>query len=189
MITVVPYNPAWKNIFEELRAVYTQQLGSIAHDIQHVGSTSVPGLWAKPVIDIDIVVPDAIACKQVIDALGTLGYYHVGDLGIPGREALKRDNDNVPHTVGNATWQQHNLYVCLAGCASLLNHLHLRDYLLTHTDAVNEYSALKRELAAKYPDDIDSYVEGKTAFITAILKRTGFDDVVLRGIAEQNRVK
>lgn len=84
---------------------------------------------------------------------------------------------------------QAPLYICIADSPSLLNHLHLRNYLLANPSAVQAYSQLKRELAAKYPNDIGSYVEGKTAFITAILKQTGFNEVVLKNIEEQNRAK
>lgn len=189
MIIISPYQPIWKKAFEELSAVYTKQLNATAYDIQHVGSTSVPGLCAKPVLDIDIIVPDADASKQAIEALQKLGYNHVGDLGIPQREAFRRSNESVPYTDANKQWQKHNLYVCIAGCTSVQNHLQLRDYLLANPDAVTQYSELKKQLAAKYPTDIDSYVDGKTAFITAILKKVGFEDEALKGIEEQNRAK
>lgn len=189
MITVEPYNPAWGITFENLKAVYTQGLHNLPHQIEHVGSTSVPGLWAKPVIDIDIIVPHLEVSKEAIILLKDMGYTHVGDLGIPGREAFKRMDDSAPYTIPRKEWPKHNLYVCLAGCTSLLNHLHLRNYLLQHPKAVEEYSHLKKQLAIQYANNIDMYVEGKTAFITAILKQSGFDENSLKSITAQNKAK
>jgi GrpB-like predicted nucleotidyltransferase (UPF0157 family) len=189
MIIVEPYNPNWKDTFEAIKGIYLLALKGINCDIEHVGSTAVPGLCAKPVIDIDIIVPDEATSQQAIALLAPLGYTYAGNQGIPQREVLKRSSEHVPYTPDNATWPKHHLYICIAGSHSLLNHLHLRNYLLAHPAAVAQYSALKQELAAKYPNDMDSYVEGKTAFITGILKKTGFDDAVLNGITEQNRAK
>lgn len=189
MIIIEPYSPSWKLTFEALKDIYAKALTGIDYDIQHVGSTSVPGLCSKPVIDIDIIVPNEAVSQQAIALLAPLGYTHVGNQGIPQREAMKRSNEYVPYTAANTIWPKHHLYICIADSPSLLNHLHLRNYLLANPSAVQAYSQLKRELAAKYPNDIDSYVEGKTAFITAILKQTGFNEVVLKNIEEQNRAK
>lgn len=185
-IVIEPYNLQWAVNFYALKEVYAENLNNIECDIQHVGSTSVPGLSAKPILDIDIVVRDTETSKQVIGVLESIGYIHVGDLGIPQREALKRSNEGVPYTNTNKQWQKHNLYVCIAGCTSVQNHLQLRDYLLSNYDAVIQYSELKKQLAAQYPNDMDSYVEGKTAFITSILQKTGFSKAELENITAQN---
>lgn len=130
-------------------------------DIQHVGSTSVPGLCAKPIIDIDIIVADRAKLASVATALQDISYRHLGDLGIPGREAFKADDHAITH----------HLYACLADSPALKNHLTLRDHLRSHPTDREAYGALKRELARKFPHDIDSYIAGKTAFIEGILAR------------------
>lgn len=186
-IVIEPYNLQWAINFYALKEVYAESLDGIDCDIQHVGSTSVLGLYAKPILDIDIVVRDAETLKQVIAVLESIGYFHVGDLGIPQREALKRSNESVPYTNTNKQWQKHNLYVCIADCTSLQNHLQLRDYLLANADAVLQYSELKKQLAAQYPNDMNRYVEGKTAFITSILQKTGFSKAELENIIAQNK--
>ena len=87
-ITVVDYDPTWPTAFEAVRARVWQVVGDIAIAVEHVGSTSVPGLPAKPVIDIDVVVPTGAAVTVAIERLSTLGYRHLGDLGIEGRKPL-----------------------------------------------------------------------------------------------------
>ena len=89
-IIVEDYNPIWPTYFESFRQVYNQYAGDFLIDIQHVGSTSVPGLAAKPIIDIDIIVADEKNKLAVIKALAVLGYQHQGDLGVKGREAFKK---------------------------------------------------------------------------------------------------
>ncbi|MBC9930259.1 GrpB family protein [Chitinophaga qingshengii] len=186
-ITVVPYNTAWADTFEQLAAIYRAQLGKLTTGIEHVGSTSVPGLPAKPILDIDILISQPADLPPVVAVLEQLGYTWRGDLGIPGREAFGRNDDGVPRDGSGTQWPAHHLYVCLEGCTSLKNHLQLRNYLRQHPEAVRQYGRLKQELAAKYPNDIDSYVEGKTAFITAILAHTGMEANALQDITAQNK--
>ena len=86
-VVVLPYDESWAHAFRDIEAELKAALGSLAKRIEHVGSTSVPGLWAKPIIDIDTVIEDRSLLDRVIRALETAGYRHEGDLGIPGREA------------------------------------------------------------------------------------------------------
>src|SRR5262245_51865013 len=97
-------------------------LAGVAVTIEHVGSTAVPGLAAKPIIDMDVVIRSRSDLPAVITRLATLGYQHQGDLGIPDREAFRPPPGLPPH----------HLYVCLAGCAALRNHITLRDHLRSH---------------------------------------------------------
>ncbi|QJB35778.1 GrpB family protein [Chitinophaga oryzae] len=186
-ITVVPYTPEWADTFRQLAALYRAQLGNLITGIEHVGSTSVPGLAAKPVIDIDILIKEAAGLRPVVVGLERLGYTWRGDLGIPGREAFGRNAGTSPLDGEGTVWPAHNLYVCVEGCVSLKNHLELRNYLRQHPEAALQYGTLKQELAARYPHDIDSYVEGKTAFITGILAHTGMGADVLKDITAQNK--
>ena len=144
---------------------------------EHVGSTAVEGLAAKPIIDIDIVVSSMNALLKVIERLVPLGYVHQGELGIQGRHAFfQQENVSKLH-----------LYVCLEGSLGLRNHLALRDYLRAHPSAVKEYSNLKKRLAQQYPNNIDCYVEGKTSFIAAILERCSFTPCELLNVVSSNK--
>ena len=180
-IVVEDYNPEWAEEFQILKGIYQDKLGDLAVDIQHVGSTSVPGLAAKPVLDIDIIIDDQEKLQPVIEKLAELGYSHLGNLGIEGREAFKRTGTSVECNFS------HNLYVCILGAASLENHLRFRDYLLVDPYAVEEYGRLKKELATKFPNDIDSYVDGKTEFITKVLALVGMDRKSIEDIDKANR--
>lgn len=176
-IEVVDYDPDWPARFERIRAMIEPVLGELAVAIEHVGSTSVPGLAAKPVIDIDVVVADEAAIPAAIAALATLGYEHLGDLGVNDREAFRRPPGS----------DRHNLYVCPAGGEGLRNHLALRNHLRTNPDAVAAYAALKRQLAAESPD-IDAYVAAKTDLIVSFLRAEGVDDETLAAIERANRM-
>lgn len=171
-IIVENYNSDWADIFKKLKQVYLNRLGNLNVDIQHVGSTSVPGLAAKPIIDIDIIVKNQEDINIVIQNLEKIGYIHVGDLGIKGREAFKRKSNEVPYKEGISSWNDHHLYVCMSGCASVENHLSLRNYLKENPQAIIEYGNLKKDLAEKYKYDINSYIKKKTDFIVKILEKT-----------------
>jgi GrpB-like predicted nucleotidyltransferase (UPF0157 family) len=158
-VEVVPYDPSWPATFEKLRERIAPALGDLAVGIEHVGATAVPGLDAKPIVDVDVVVRDAGDFVAVGQRLTDLGYFYLGDLGIVGREAFRAP----------AGSPRHHLYVCAAGSAALQAHLTLRDALRADPALAAVYGALKRELAVKFRDDRDSYTEGKTAFITAVL--------------------
>ena len=163
-IEVVDYDPAWPALFENiaapLRAVFAD--GPLLR-IEHVGSTSVPGLPAKPIIDIDVVIPSRADLPEAIVRLATLGYVHQGDLGITSRESFKRPLASPPQ----------NLYVCAEDSPELRRHLAFRDYLRAHPDDARRYAELKRELAARHITDIDAYVDGKSEFVHGILRRAG----------------
>jgi GrpB-like predicted nucleotidyltransferase (UPF0157 family) len=122
-IAVVDYDPSWPEAFERLRSHVWAVLSDVAMGIDQVGSTAVPGLAAKPVIDIGIVVRDEVGVASAIGRLATLGYVHRGNLGIEGREAFANPPTGLP---------EHNLYVCPAGSVALGNHLAVRDYLRAH---------------------------------------------------------
>jgi GrpB-like predicted nucleotidyltransferase (UPF0157 family) len=171
-VQVQPYDSNWPHQFEALRQRIWPAVSSFATSIEHVGSTSVPGLAAKPVIDIDIIIPVLTSLPQTIAALATLGYSYHGDQGIPGREAFKL----------NETPRTHHLYVCPQGSLPLSNHLTLRDHLRANPEDRAAYSRLKFDLARQHPHDIDSYIRGKTDFILDILARHGFPSATLDSI-------
>ena len=164
-VVVLPYDEQWKQDFLAIKAELAAALGPLALRIEHVGSTSVPGLSAKPIIDIDVVIKDYSVLEDVVPALGKIGYQHEGDLGIAGREAFKYE--------GKEHLRKHHLYVCPEASPELKRHIAFRDHLRTHPDAVREYSAIKEAGAKKYPDDIDGYIAHKSPFIARIYAEIG----------------
>lgn len=160
-IIIVDYNPYWPQLFEELRATVAGVLGDFALTIEHVGSTSVPGLAAKPIIDMDVVVESASHIPSAIERLATLGYLHLGDLGISGREAFTCPPEP-PH---------HHLYVCPKDSIALQRHLSFRNYLLQHSDEAQRYGHLKQELAEKFRNDREAYTNAKDEYIQTITNR------------------
>ena len=189
-IIVVEYNPKWAEQFEELRNVLFSSLKKVIIEIEHVGSTSIIGLKAKPIIDIDIIIKDDNKKKiQVISKLEELGYIHLGNLGITGREAFNRKSERTPTTRSNRVWFEHHLYLCKVGNIALENHIKFRNYLRSNREDVIKYSELKEQLAYKYPNDIDSYIAGKTDFIVTILTNLGFSVEVTKQIEKENEQK
>jgi GrpB-like predicted nucleotidyltransferase (UPF0157 family) len=164
-IVIVDYDPYWAKLFEELRTPIANVLGDLALDIEHVGSTSVPGLAAKPIIDMDVVVASTTQLDAVITRLATLGYVHEGNLGISGREAFVCP----PFT------PRHHLYVCPKDSIALRRHLAFRDYLLKHPDEVHKYGRLKQELAEKFRNDRSAYTNDKDEYIQMITNRAMYD--------------
>ena len=163
-VTVTPYDSSWPDEFARIQSELQQALGEDALAIEHVGSTSVPGLAAKPIIDIDVVI-DASKLNIIITKLADIGYVHQGDLGIPGREAFKYS--------GKEHLMRHHLYVCSQDAAELERHITFRDWLRSHQEDRLAYGAVKLNMAARYPDDIDAYMQGKAACITAIYQKCG----------------
>ena len=164
-IVVVPYDERWARDFEAIASEIRDALGELAIDIVHVGSTSVPGLSAKPIIDIDVVIRDYAAFCAVVSALKAIGYHHEGDLGIAGREAFGYE--------GKSHLRKHHLYVCPQDSPELKRHIAFRNYLRAHSDAVQAYSRIKEEGAALHPYDIEDYIKHKSAFIESIYRKMG----------------
>ena len=176
-VVVVDYDEIWPKRFEMLRARAWPVVADSAFGIEHVGSTSVIGLAAKPIIDMTVVVEDRAHVPLAIERLATIGYSHRGNLGIEDREAFDHPAD-LP---------RHNLYVCPQGTIGIVNQLAVRDYLRAHPDAARRYGALKKELAVRFPDDIDSYVFGKTDFVLQVLREAGLTPQQLADIERVNR--
>lgn len=162
MIEIVDYDPDWPARFETLRQLYENVLTGVAIlGIEHVGSTSVPGLAAKPLIDIDIVVTvDQVA--RAIEAMEQAGFLSLGERGIPDRWALQAPSD-LPRT---------NTYVVVEGSLALRNHLAVRDQLRHEVALRDQYAALKRSIAASV-HDMDQYVKKKSSFLSVVLELAG----------------
>ena len=166
-VIVMPYDPRWPQDFEAIRRELSDALGPLAVSIEHVGSTAVPGLSAKPIIDIDVVMESYAAFPEVVEALAKAGYLHEGDLGIPEREAFCYE--------GKEHLRKHHLYVCPASSRELHRHLIFRDHLRTHPNAVKRYSEAKEEAARLYPQDIDGYIRHKSPCIQEIYQLCGLE--------------
>jgi len=164
-VIVLPYDPKWKNDFEKIAEEIRKAVNDIIIGIEHVGSTSVEGMSAKPCIDIDVIIDDYSVFEDIIKRLESIGYFHEGDLGIPGREAFRYSGK--PHLM------THHLYVCPKDSPELNRHITFRDYLRNNRDAVKKYSKIKEEAAALYPDDIDKYIAYKSPCIEEIYEICG----------------
>ena len=164
-VEVVPYDPAWPVRFEEIRGHLLSILSGQDVRVEHVGSTSVPGLAAKPIIDIDIVLKVGESFEAVKNALEANGYTHVGDLGINGREVFKYDN--------KPQFMAHHLYALSAGSEELKRHLTFRDWLRTHPEDRDAYAQVKLAAAQQFPDDIGAYIDAKSDIIFTIYQRCG----------------
>ena len=175
-IIVADYDSTWPRIFADLAEVIGAALGPLAMAIEHVGSTSVPGLPAKPIIDMIMVIRDRSSMPEVVLALATLGYEHRGPGAVPGREQFRERDLEVPHAPGRSeagggrAWPAHHLDVCAQDNRELRRQIAFRDYLRAHPDMASAYGAFKRELAARHPHDIDAYMAGKGPFIEGVLE-------------------
>ncbi len=167
-VIVVPYNEQWKNDFEAIKQYLLTAVRDTVIGIKHIGSTSVEGLSAKPIIDIDIVIKDYSVFDKVVERLATLGYIHEGDLGIKDREAFDYK--------GSTALPEHHLYVCPEFSAELRRHIACRDYLRNHPEAVTEYSRIKEEGARNFPDSIDDYIKYKAPCIEEIYRKIRLEE-------------
>ena len=162
-IVVEDYNPEWPAWSEQVCAVVWPAVAGVALRIDHVGSTSVPGLAAKPIIDMDIVVAAEDDVGPVIDALAVIGYRWEGDLGVPGRQAFRqRSPTDLP---------SHHLYLVVEDNRAHQDHWLLRDLLRDDPDARERYGRLRRRNAEAAEGDIDHYVAAKAALVAELLTR------------------
>ena len=166
-VTVLPYRKEWQAAFEAIRAEIAAALGDLALAIEHVGSTAVEGMSAKPCIDIDVVIADRAALAAVIERLAVVGYEHEGDLGIRDREAFRYADK--PHLMA------HHLYVCPKDSAELHRHVAFRDFLKNNASAVRQYSKVKEEAARLFPNDIDGYIAYKSPCIQELYRQCGLE--------------
>ena len=139
------------------------ELGALASRVEHVGSTAVPGLCAKPIVDLDVVIGADVDFAAVTEALQRLGYEHEGDLGIEGREAFRL-------TSAAPSERDHHLYVCREDARELLRHIEFRDRLRAEPALAAEYAELKRTLASRFRNDREAYTVAKAEFVERALR-------------------
>lgn len=158
-VVVVPYSSAWPAQFEVVARDLRQALTGLASArVEHVGSTSVPGLAAKPILDIDVIV-DGKEMAKAVAAMGSAGYVHRGDLGVADREAFYAPDDS----------PRRNVYVCRAETLNVRNHLAVREVLRARADLRDEYAAVKLALAVDPNMDIETYIARKSAVLQKVL--------------------
>lgn len=167
-VVVVPYDKNWPSEFERIRKDLAAALGKAAIGIEHVGSTSVEGLWAKPILDIDVIICGCDCLPDVIGRLAAIGYEHEGNLGIEGREAFRYDR--------KPDRMLHHLYVCPQDSLELKRHMVFRDYLRAHPEDAAAYGEVKRQGAGLFPYDIEGYLSYKSACIREIYKKCGLQE-------------
>ncbi len=184
-----PYNPQWKTEFESLKRELERSLGDLNQylTIEHIGSTSLPGLSAKPILDIDIIIEDTSLLHKIEKILITLGYVSRGEQGIPGRFAFRQKSDLVPFTDTKRKWQTHHLYVCYANSLALKNHLLFRDALRRDETLLQRYAELKKRLIDDVTLTREDYTTQKTDFILSVLTQAGLSEKELEAIAKSNR--
>ncbi len=166
-VVVLPYDPKWKDDFEAIKREIADAVGELTVSAEHVGSTSVEGMSAKPIIDIDVVIKDESVFEEVVRRLAGIGYIHEGDLGIKGREAFRYSGKN--HL------REHHLYVCPQDSRELFRHVRFRDFLRGHPEGGKRYSEVKETAARLFPDNIDGYMEYKAPCIKEIYSLCGLE--------------
>lgn len=175
-VIVVAADPRWAKQFERVAADLTEALSGVHIDaIEHVGSTSVPGLAAKPILDIDVLV-GAEDIPSAIDKLRRAGYTHRGDLGVTGREAFRAPDDD----------PRRHVYLSTRDNLHIKNHLAVRDILRVRPDLRDEYAAVKQALAADPDIEIDTYMARKSAVLQKVLTESSLDEADRRAILALN---
>jgi GrpB-like predicted nucleotidyltransferase (UPF0157 family) len=157
-VIVVPYSEEWPRLFREEADRIREALGDEVVEVHHIGSTSVPGLQAKPVIDLMPVVRDIARVDAYNGAMAALGYEGLGENGIPGRRFFRKGGDE----------RTHNVHVFQVGDLGVERHLAFRAYLVAHPEVAVRYGALKADLARRFPEDIEGYMDGKDAFVKEV---------------------
>ena len=164
-VVVLPYDVSWQSAFEKIKDEIEESIGDLIIGIEHVGSTSVEGMSAKPCIDMDVVIRDYSVFDEIVGRLGAIGYIHEGDLGIKDREAFKYSDK--PHLM------LHHLYVCPQYSEELYRHVTFRNFLRNHINAVKKYSLIKEKAAELFPNDIDGYIQYKSPCIEELYRECG----------------
>lgn len=157
-VVVVPHDPKWREIFEHEEKCLSHVLGENVVAIYHIGSTAIPGIYAKPIIDILVEVKDIASVDDPLPMV-SLGYEAIGEFGIANRLYFRKESSQK---------RTHHVHIFEAGSAQVARHLAFRDYMIAHPEEAEEYSELKRTLARDHSTDIEKYMDGKDEFIKAI---------------------
>ena len=157
LIRVVPHDSRWMTSFDAEARRIIDGLGDVVIRLHHIGSTAIPGIKAKPVIDILMEVSDLTKLDGRTSQIEALGYEAKGEFGIPGRRYFRRDD-----AAGSRT---HQVHAFLAGSDQVDRHLAFRDYMIAHPKIAQSYGDFKYRLAQQFPEDINAYMNGKDSFV------------------------
>jgi GrpB-like predicted nucleotidyltransferase (UPF0157 family) len=161
-VRIVDHDPAWVGLADaELRRI-EEALGEVAVRLEHVGSTAVPGLPAKPIVDLQVSVDAIEPRERYVEPLERLGYLFVPAPESPDYHLFARPPERP---------RAFHVHVCEAGSHHEHRHLAVRDFLRTHADEAERYAALKRLLVASHPQDRLAYIEGKDEYVSALERR------------------
>jgi len=163
IIVLAPHSVAWAEAFEREASAIVESLSDLPIELHHIGSTAIPGIVAKPVIDMLGVVPSVEVLDTRAHPLAELGYEALGEYGIPGRRYFRK---NAPDGV-----RTHQLHVFAVGSREIQRHLDFRDYLRAFPAEAGVYAVLKQDLAERCRSDMRAYSDGKTEFIRAVEER------------------
>jgi GrpB-like predicted nucleotidyltransferase (UPF0157 family) len=186
MLQLETYQPQWKIEFEQLHYAFSELLKDIPVIIEHVGSTAIPGMMAKPILDIDIIPEKEGSLLQISKKLEQVGYISKGEQGIAGRFAFRQSNHLAPVTEQDMKWMSHHLYVCYANSLALKNHLLFRNALLNDQQLTNNYLQLKKQLLNEWGITREAYNKRKTDFILSVLALKGLTKAELAEIQKAN---
>lgn len=156
-VEVVPHDPRWRDAFEAEAERVAAALGDNVVAVHHIGSTAVPDIYAKPVIDLLVEVREITEVDGRSPSMELLGYEVMGEYGIHGRRYFRKDSREGVRT--------HQIHVFESRSAEVERHLAFRDYLIAHPADAQKYSELKRRLAEEHPRNMDGYIDGKDGFI------------------------
>jgi GrpB-like predicted nucleotidyltransferase (UPF0157 family) len=159
-VRVVAPDASWPQEFQRESADIARMLGGLVSAVHHIGSTSVPGIFAKPIIDILLEVSEISALDSASAQMQQLGYESLGEYGIERRRYFRKRKSEASGV------RTHHVHAFRHGDPHVRRHLAFRNYLIAHPDVAAAYSTLKQELARRYPDDIEAYMDGKNPFIT-----------------------
>ena len=162
-VEVVAYNPNWKKNFALESSQIAKALGKNVVFIHHIGSTAIPNIYAKPIIDFLVEVRDIDRVNEKNAAMEVLGYEALGEFGLVGRRYFRKENPPGIRT--------HHVHTFQVGSPEIERHLAFRDYLIAHPEDAQKYGELKLELAQKYPEDIEGYMDGKDEFVKEVEKK------------------
>jgi GrpB-like predicted nucleotidyltransferase (UPF0157 family) len=162
-VVVVPHDVRWREEFASESVLVARCLGENVVATHHIGSTSIPGIFAKPIIDILVEVADIATVDSCNEAMELAGYESMGEFGIPGRRYFPKDDANGVRS--------HQVHAFQSGDPEVARHLGFRNFMLSHPDIARKYSDLKRALALAHPEDIDAYIDGKDPFIKRVDKK------------------
>ncbi|MEO1005130.1 MAG: GrpB family protein [Cyanobacteria bacterium J06638_38] len=157
LVEVVPHNPQWKTDFNTESRLIRAILANNLVQIHHIGSTAIPHIYAKPVIDFLVEVKDINLVTERTSEMEQLGYEAMGEFGLVGRRYFRKENPPGIRT--------HHVHIYEANSPEITRHLAFRDYMIAHPKDAEQYSKLKQELAIKYPQDIEGYMDGKDQFV------------------------